>query len=151
MTARSMMLLVVATAIAAIVAGCGGGGDEATTVTTSSLSKPAFVKEAEAVCEKARGKIIASSQTLPEGISSTIVPALEGMVGEIRELGAPSGDEREVEAFLETMQQESEALTEKQASISSFPEVEEEFKTSGGLAQKYGMPKCAFYARFTSS
>jgi len=146
-------MLVAIVAVLALVAGCGSGDDEggSVEVTASSLSKPAFVKEASAICERARGKLVAIKQPLPKAIPATVLPAMESMVEEISELGAPSGDEAEVEAFLQAMQQETESLDEKQASISSFGKLEEEFKTSGGLAKKYGMPKCAFYARFSTS
>lgn len=153
-----MMLLVAATAIAAIAVGCGGdddgGGDAtaATTVSTSSLTKEQFVKQANAICERERDKILNSeTATFEKAVTVDLVPAFESIVDELRALGAPQGDAATIEAYLDAMEEDIGSLEDKRRTISSFEEVEPLFKVSGTLAHKYGISNCAFYSDFSAS
>ena len=156
MSARLMLLLGGTMAIAAFALGCGGsdGGDSSeasTTVTSSSLSKAAFAKKANTICEKGRERIIGyPSASLSKSIELGYVPAYQGIVEEIQALGAPKGGEAEVEAFLSAMQSDAAALEENKASITAFSETEPYFKSSAAAARKAGLARCTFYANFSS-
>ena len=150
MTARSKMLLFTALGIAALAVGCGGGDDgdgSSTTVTTSSLSKPQFVKQADAICEQGRARFIKSISAEPpytETIKVVIVPIYEEIIARISGLGAPKGDAAAVEAYLSEMQKGADTLEAESASFKSLPELETPLEKSAKLARAYGIRLCAF-------
>lgn len=163
MTARLTLLPLVAMVIAALVAGCGGGGDNsesagssagsATTVSTSSLTKAQFVQKANAVCERGRQKFLnyrypsnppTSERPFSEAVKVSIAPDLQEVVDGIRDLGAPQGDEPEIEAYLSAMQQGIDTIMEDHASLKTLPEVEASFLASAKLAHEYGAHLCGF-------
>jgi hypothetical protein len=153
LNARLPTLLVAILAVTGLAAGCGGSSDAdeggaSTTVTASSLSKAAFIKQANAICERERSLIINSKVPLPKAAATVYVPAFESIVVDVQDLGAPRGDEAEVEAFLGAMQEDTETLEERSSSIKTFAEIEGPFKDSAALAKKYGLSLCVFYARF---
>jgi hypothetical protein len=156
----SLGLTVVAAAGA--LAGCGGGGDSAsgTTLTTSSHSKAEYVKLANAICKKGReatlGKIGAFMEARNGGkeskaqdgnlfakaLQTIFLPAIQTQVEEIRSLGAPEGDEQQVEALLTALQEASDA--HRQGTVKSQNVFEKDFKRSGELASKYGLDECSY-------
>lgn len=150
MRAKLLKSTIALLSVGLLVAGCGSSGDS-TTVTTSSLSKQAFTKKANAICERNRNEIVAATGEIPEAIEVAYVPAFESLVEEIRELGAPKGSEAEVEAFLTAMEEDTQTLEEKQGSLSTFQEVEKQFKGSAAAAKKAGLSRCTFYAYFPSA
>ncbi len=147
MSAKLLKSMIALLSAGLLVAGCGSS-DDSTTVTTSSLSKPAFVKKANSICERSRNEIIGASGEISEAIEVAYVPAFEGLVEEVRELGAPKGSEAEVEAFLAAMEEDTQTLEEKQGSLSTFQDVEKQFKGSAAAAKKAGLSRCTFYAYF---
>ena len=108
---RVFTRLVNALAMMLIAVGCGGSSDE----TTSSISGTEFMKKADAVCRKASERLKAdfaafakeknnnpypSLTEFEELITQVIAPSVNQKVAELRALGSPKGDEREVEAIL---------------------------------------------------
>ena len=160
------MLLVFATSIAAIAAGCGDddssgadGGSSApgVTVTTSSLTKAQFVKKAGEICSNERQDIpeqitLYQEKNPPgdkspevfqaEGVQAVILPVLEAEIAKIRDLGAPAGDEDQVEEILSGQQ---EAI-DKVASMKKIPPVEDgwerHFDSTNKLMVAYGLDAC---------
>ncbi len=144
---------------AAIATGCGGGDDSSTTttVTTSSMTKAQFVKQANKICSSKGDKIVEdvgafqapkSAEGDPVEIvtKSVMVPGYKKIIAEVQGLGAPKGDEAQVEAFLQAMQK---ALDEDEANPAPslgvlFSKIEQNFRTSGDLARKYGIVECAY-------
>jgi hypothetical protein len=110
--------LAVLVALAALVAGCGGGGD--TTDETVTLTKTEFIKQGDAICkqgteasEKEAEEFAedndfelqkASKEQLEEAVSEVLVPSLEQQIDELDALGAPKGDEDQVEAILTSLE-----------------------------------------------
>lgn len=148
MIARLTMLLLIGLGIAALAVGCGGGGDSSTTtITTSSLSKPQFVKQANAICERGRSKFVKSVSSEPpfaESIEVVVVPMYEEIIEQIREIGAPKGDAAEIEAFLAAMQEGAETLEAKSASFKTLSDLEPPLEKSAKIAGAYGIKLCAF-------
>jgi hypothetical protein len=152
------MLLVATMAIALFGVGCGGGGSGSSTdagsgagspIATSSLSKAQFVEKADEVCNDGSeelGSRIPSLQekkggpTQEEVLTKALVPAYQIMADKLHELGAPSGDEEKVEAYLAALQKAIDAVKEKHPS--SFPEGEVFFRHSNELARSYGIKSC---------
>jgi hypothetical protein len=154
---RSLLPLVALLA-AAVIAGCGSGGDSSassvpTTVTTSSLGKAAFVKRANAICTQGTEKVEAtaakassskgqSSEASAEAFGLAFLSMVDRATAEIRELGAPQGDEEEVEAILGAMQEAAGSAKEK--SDTSIEGLARRFRGSDKLASSYGIDGCVF-------
>ncbi|HMJ72195.1 MAG TPA: hypothetical protein VK471_02395 [Solirubrobacterales bacterium] len=162
-----MTLLAAAIAIAAIVVGCGGGGDSSSSsggesdgsgsIKTSLLSKPVFIKKASEACRKKRTGLIqriieyqASHEVkgAPEGaliakaIKAVQIPTVESEMEAIRALGAPSGDEAEIEAILAAHQAAIDELR-KAKQINDYEEVEKYFADATKKLEAYGFKACA--------
>lgn len=161
MTARVTLLVAAAMAIAVLAVGCGGGGDgggdegsdsASKEIATSSLKKAAFVKKADSICRSGAEEAVEGPETAsqPEGqsfgqtVTVAMVPAFRGVVDKIYKLGAPSGDEAQIEAFLEAMGQEVDAIEENSASLKSLEDVASEFQGSTKLAHSYGILACTY-------
>lgn len=147
-----------AVVLALIVAGCGGG-DSSTGVTTSTISKEAFIKKADAICQggseriqrdlasvfKDRKQAIAilkhpSKADYEKVIDRALIPNLEREIEEIRALGAPSGDEDRVEEMLVALEEGIEtAESDPKAVISSSDAI---FGIGARLAREYGLEVC---------
>lgn len=139
-------------ALAAIVAGCGGGGD--TTDETVTLTKTEFIKQGDAICkqgneasEKEAEEFAednnfelekASKEQLEEAVGEVLVPNLEGQIEELDALGAPKGDEDEVEAIITS-------LEDATGEIEADPGVVfqgDVLKKPSKLADEYGFKVC---------
>lgn len=143
--------LIVLSGVIAAVAGCGGSGDSST-VTTSSLSKAAYVKKANALCEEARQEALAyrlpsgQEEEGPKAVTLTvhqgILPPIQRAMGEVRELGAPKGDEPKVEAILVG----NEKAVEKAEGMkfTSLGDMEEVFLSTAEKARGYGIKNCGY-------
>lgn len=163
MNARLMSLLAAAVAIVAIGVGCGGSddpnsGSEATeTIATSSLSKAAFIKQAREACLREGKGLIGEatayrreheSEDLPEGVQlanmvkAVILPTVEAQIAAVRELGAPAGDEKEIEALLAAQQAAVDTVRELK-SAESLEVVESRFAGAAKKLEAYGFTGCA--------
>jgi hypothetical protein len=156
---RSTLLVIAPLAVAGALAGCGGGGEAAagTTVTTSSHSKAEFIKLASAICDRDRaslspelerymqqhgGAAKTKSEALAEAIQAIFIPKAEAQVDEIRAIGAPRGDEQQVERFLVATEEAVAAAREARSPTES--QLGEYFKRSAALASEYGLDHCAY-------
>jgi hypothetical protein len=71
-----------------------------------------------------------------------LVPKFQGQIDQIKELGAPAGDEAQVEAILIAMQKAIYGL-ERRDEIDLATGIDREFKHAGELALDYGIQECA--------
>jgi hypothetical protein len=122
-------------ALAAVVAGCGDSDDSASgsnqtktvSVTTSSLSKAEFIKRANAACGRAEATLVPklerfalehqSERTSPrvkqaKAAKAVLIPVAEAQIDAIRKLGAPKGDEAQIETILTAQQRGIDELKE---------------------------------------
>lgn len=146
--------------IAALLAsGCGGGGSSSNgeiAVQEGSLTKAKFVAQANEICEERKSqfehKLAALAANLPPKLSqsqqaqaakivaSLIDPTYKKLIGEISTLGAPSGDEEQVSAFLNAVQQ---SLDELRRQPTKAFEGLTPFERASKLARAYGLSTCA--------
>jgi hypothetical protein len=156
------LALLCAAAVAAAAPGCGGDDSSAepASIETSSIDKRQFIREAGAICargnrwllknlsqyvadEKAKGSSRSQAELLSEAMKTLGLPRVEATIRDIRSLGAPAGDEAELEAFLTQLQQETDAL-QAQPQLSMRAVFVEGFAASGQLARDYGLEACAY-------
>ncbi|HEU4393904.1 MAG TPA: hypothetical protein VFR04_09780 [Solirubrobacterales bacterium] len=152
------MLLAGVAAIAAIVAGCGSSDDDSTQSTADNApTKPEFIKAADAICKQGDGEIeagfekFAEENNIPrnqepsdaqgvEIVETVIVPNIQTQSELIRGLGAPEGDEKEVDQLLDSLDEAIEAAEEEPKDLlaegtSPFGDVNQE-------AVDYGLRVC---------
>jgi hypothetical protein len=158
---RLITVLVGVFAIGALVAGCGGGSDSTGSESTGSesgtaLTKAEFISQGDAICEKGTEEIEAGAEEFAEEneidtqnpktaqqeelVSEVIVPNLSKQAEEIDALGAPSGEEAEVEAIVEALETatgeiEDEPGTLVEANAASFDKANK-------LAKEFGFKVC---------
>ena len=148
-------LLAALAAISMIVAGCGGSDDS--TDSTSSLTKAEFVKKGNAICAEGNKEIDAgfeefakennlpenkrpSQAQLTEAVEEVVLPAVEGQVESIRDLGLPSEGGEEADEILTAAEEAIEQGEEDPASLAS--EKADPFAKANKLAREYGLAKC---------
>lgn len=162
-------ILVIAGVLSALllVAGCGSDEDDATgssgggevTVETGSLSKAEFIKQANAVCAKGREQLekkaaafleeagenpAKPSEGSPEVefLEETYIPSFEQQIDDVSAIGAPAGDEKEIGAFLQALQDTlDKAAEEPQGIITGGITLDKAAK----LASAYGLKNCAVF------
>lgn len=139
----------------------GGGsnsrdsGEEGEALTTSSLDKREFVKRASDACSREREDLIEEVEAfakkhgekdIPEDVLFTrmarqvMLPTIESEIDAVRKLGAPEGEEEEVEAILAAQQEAVEEARGQKAS--SYEDVEEHFVDATELYKAYGFTAC---------
>lgn len=134
-TRGPIALLASVLAAALILAGCGGGGgggDSASNSTgpAAAPSKAEFIKEADVICGEggkqtqaefaafikenkiAEGKELTTAQWEEVG-TEILAPALHQQADEIRQLGAPTADEAQIEIFLERVDKAVEEIEDE--------------------------------------
>jgi hypothetical protein len=157
MTARPALALT-GLAVTGVVAlgGCGGEDDSTSTATTVSqtsttasapaLTKEQFIAQADAICAAGDKTINASVQALGDGqpsqadlqqFAQIAVPALQVQVDAIRALPPPSGDEEQITAMLDAVQDGVDKIKSDPSAIEADP-----LKQADQLAQDYGLQQC---------
>ena len=144
---------VVVCILLATTTGCGDDsstGDEDTRPTSPTRAE--YIEQADALCEKGNAELDAAASAFfadkphptaaqEQTYATTIyVPQLEAVIGELRELQVPEGDEAEVTAFYDAA---AAGLAEIAADPSSFGgEPPEGFQEATRLAADYGFEVC---------
>jgi len=154
--------------MAVLAVGCGGDGDtneeslagaegESVTVTTSSLSEEEFLKKANSACREERAGLVGEvaaflreeSQKGAQGGAlvakvgkQKLVPTVEAEIEAVQKLGAPRGDEEQVEAML-TAQQAAIEEVKSLESAETLYDVERHFLAAGRELADYGLFACA--------
>jgi hypothetical protein len=141
-------------------AGCGSSGNSEITVQTGSLSKAAFIKKADAICEAARTEFLAKytkfleaktkivnsedqqakEVLLSEILESLLAPNIEGQITKISNLGAPSSYAPEVADFLNALQNRMEKAEDDPRGFTTTPTP---FVRAENIARKAAMNGCA--------
>jgi hypothetical protein len=133
------------------------GGGQQTTVHTSSLSKTEFIEKADAICTREKSKglnamgayvkenqgatSLGKAELIGEAIQKVFLPSVQSQVDQIRALGAPAGEEQEVEAILVSLEEAVEGASQGTPSSARFAQ---SFANSGALAREYGLTACVY-------
>lgn len=165
---RGFYALAVALSALLLAAGCGSSGSSATdaegsegssevTVQTGSLSKAEFIERADAICESNRSQFSRSFEAfnrehpvgespasklswLNEVVDTVLMPIYEKQVDQLSSLGAPSGDEAQMAAFVNALQRQLDAIRDNPT---LFAKTITPFKAAEGKARQYGLTGCA--------
>jgi hypothetical protein len=151
-----------------VVAGCGGGGtpaDESATAAgkasdgnATQLSKTAFIKQADAICAEGREELSAAAQSVfgakddeREGlelglVGDVLVPVLETEIDDLRAMGAPPGDEEEVDKIVDEMEEVLQVAEEEPQAFILPPDPSIKWRDPWRAADKrageYGFREC---------
>jgi hypothetical protein len=128
------------------------------TVETSSLSKPQYIAKAEAICGHATENLLkplfgymhrhanqpnqSEGELIAAAIQTAVLPKFQTQIDELRNLGAPSGDEKQIEAFLAAMQRGIDSLAQRNE-LAHITDLDRELQQAGELALDYGIVNCA--------
>jgi hypothetical protein len=131
---------------APVAAGCGS--DEKPTP-----SKAEFLRKGNAVCAAGNKQIEAeankrfrgqqsrpSDAELRKFATEVLLPSIEKQVSQLRDLGAPKGDEAKVKAILDAAQQGVDKG--KQDPLSLTRDKADPFARANSLARQYGLNVC---------
>ena len=137
---KSVQALAALAAVSAMFAvGCGGD-DEA-----EPLSKSDFIAQADEICKKGDTELAdaateagldqnSSEDEINGFITDEVLPNIQQQADDIDALGAPEGDEDDVQAIVDALN-EAIAATEDDQNSDAFTDVNK-------LAQDYGLTAC---------
>lgn len=162
-------------ALIAIVAGCGGSDDSAGAddssgskpantsppATTSSLSRADLFKQVNANCARLRGDRLrgfrsyidnyqpkkgeTGSDVRVKAIRVIAIPTLKAQTEQLRELGAPRGDEKQVGEIYAAFERANKAGAHMET-MATRAEVDRSFRQASQMAKKYGFYECVVYS-----
>jgi len=148
MCRQTIGVLAVALAVGAVAAGCGSSDDD------PPLTKAAFVKQGDAICEKVPNRYQARLKTLPKPQKSTspqavkeeqnlkaAIPPLRTATAEFEELSPPSGDEQKAEAIVAALEKGADGVEAKPGSELSGPK--SPLAPFATLTGEYGFKVCS--------
>ena len=141
--------------VAVGLAGCGGSDDE--DATASSITKAEFIKQADEVCREGEKRVqkdfdayVKENEDLKEPtdadyaalVAAVLAPNAERETEQLRELGAPDGDEEQIEAMLEAREQGlKDAEARPKAVVTSGEDI---FAGASKIATDYGLKVCGY-------
>lgn len=149
---KLLTAIAAAAVLAALIAGCGGGDE--TTDETVTLTKAEFIKQGDAICQQGNDRSEeeaeefaeengftlekASDEQLEEAVAEVLVPNLKQQAEEIDALGAPEGDEEQVEAIVVSLEGAADEIADEPGVVFDGEVLEEPEE----LAQDYGFKVC---------
>jgi hypothetical protein len=145
---KKVSLLIGVLIALSLVVGCGGGGSD-----DQPPTKAEFIRQADAICKAATKKIQdgfneAAQRNTPRSkesaaatqfVDDVMAPTYQRQINEIRALGAPKGDEKQVDAMLTAMQ---EGLDSGKEQPLVLIRTESSLGKSHSAAQAYGLSAC---------
>ncbi len=159
MSKRLIVLLAGVLALAIASAGCGSSDDGTDTDTASevTITKKQLIAQGDAICKQGNEEIedgferYAEENDIPENqepsdeqgveiVETVIVPNIKTQAELIRGLGAPEGDEEQVEELVDSLDEAIEAAEDDPEAL--FSEDSDPFGDVNQQAQDYGFSEC---------
>ncbi|HET9591704.1 MAG TPA: hypothetical protein VFP17_02205 [Solirubrobacterales bacterium] len=148
---RLLSLMLAGAAAAFAVSGCGDtSATEPEELATSSLTKKQYIQKGDQICKAGYrnvGKVLLgvefnelSDKEKEEFMSDKALPPFKAMVERLRELGAPEGEKKEVEAVLEAYEK---GIREVEDDPSRSFQGKLPFDKGNNTAYRYGLRVCA--------
>lgn len=146
---RTALLPALLLSVCLVATGCGGddGGDDEKAA--EPLSKADFVTQADEICADGNAEIEAEAEAFPDEPSEEeiaqfaddiLIPNIQGQHDDIDALGAPEGDEDDVQAVLDALQEGIDAV---EADPNTLLSSDDPFTEANDLAGAYGLEECA--------
>jgi hypothetical protein len=143
----SAFVVVAVLAAGAFATGCGSSDDNGDSTTTASLTKAEWIAKADAVCQQGNQQINQAAHQqfanqkptaadVQQFATGTALPNTQSQVDQIKALGAPSGDEDQVNKILDTVQ----ADIDKAKAAGDLED--STFADGNALARQYGLKVC---------
>ena len=135
-----------------VAAGCGSSSSSSSSTSTVAITKAAFLKQGNAICKKgnqeinAVGKKVFSKNKKPtqaqmtQFATGTLVPKIQAQISGIKALGAPKGDEAQVNAIVVSAQSALDKGKQNPALLVSNNN--NLFKHTNQLTNAYGLTAC---------
>jgi len=149
MKLNATLAVIAALALGGIAAGCGSSSDDSTTSTTAAaISKADFLAKGNQICKQGNDAIntagnqlgnSVNEQQLEDFASSTVVPNVQKQIDGIKALGAPAGQEAQVNAMLAAAQSGVDELKSDPSKIKD----DSLFKDANQKANAVGLTECA--------
>ncbi len=133
-----------------MLAACGGGGDATTDSTQGTpLTKDEFLAQGNQICKSGNEAVSSAASSLGQNpsqadidqfVNDTLIPTVEGELNSLQALGAPSGDEDQVNAIIDAAQSgvDSSSANPGEATNPNSPA----FQEANKLASAYGLTDC---------
>jgi hypothetical protein len=161
LTRIAKVLTLALASLALVAVGCGGGDDSTTTDTGTSgatgasgapLTKEAFIAQADAICKESGDAIDKQANQFFSGqepsdaeieqfANEVVIPGLHEQVDAIRALTPPEGDEDQIDAMLNAVNEATDRA-EADPSLLRASDSESPFAEANQLAQDYGLKEC---------
>ena len=148
MNRKIVAVAALAVLVAMFASGCGSSSSSSKT----ALTKTEFVAKANAICKKGNAAVTEAAKTQFSGSqpstsqvaafgTKTVIPNIQGQITAIEALGAPSGDEAQVKAI-------TDAVDQGLATVKDDPTLfaqqgNSPFAKANGLSKAYGLDQCA--------
>ena len=145
---KGLIALAAGVLLVALVAGCGSSD-------SSALTKAEFIKQADQICAKGEKSIENGAEKFAEEnnvdtekptkgqqeevIKTVVAPEIRKQAEEIDDLGAPKGEESEVEAIVTAVEEGADELESKPAQLI---EGKNPLEAGSKLAKEYGLKVC---------
>jgi hypothetical protein len=148
MKLNAILAVAIALALGGIAAGCGGSSDDNSTSTTAAISKADFLAQGNQICKQGNdeintaGKQLGNSvneQQLEDFAANTVVPSIQKQIDGIKALGAPAGEEAQVNQLVSTAQADLDKLKADPSQIKD----DGLFKDANQQANTIGLTECA--------
>jgi hypothetical protein len=133
-------------------AGCGSSSSSSSTSTTAAITKAAFLKQGNAICRKGNQQINAVAKKtfgkhkkptqaqMMKFATATLIPTIQSEISGVKALGAPKGEEAQVNAIVVSAQSALDKGKKNPALLVSNNN--NLFKHSNQLTTAYGLTAC---------
>lgn len=149
------LALVAILTVGLVAAGCGSSSS---TSTTAALTKSQFLKQGNAICNKGNQQInkvahqTFTKKKYPNGpppksvqtkfVTDTVIPSVQSQIDGIKALGAPTGDEAQVKAIVDSAQSALDKAKADPTLMLQNNSKNDPFAEANQLTKSYGLTAC---------
>ncbi len=147
MKPNALAAVVIALAVGGIAAGCGSSNSDSST-STAAISEAEFQAKANQICKQGNAEADAAGKKLGNNINQaqlesfvtdTLVPNIEKQVDGVEALGAPAGEEAQVQQLITVTRADIAQLKSDPSKIQD----DHLFDDSNKQANALGLTECA--------